>query len=123
MQPFADYHLIKVIPIKKFLVTTGFTNLQRSKIKMLGIENDFEEIHIVDPEVSAITKKDVFAGIMKRHDYHVEDLLVVGDDPESEIKAAIELGIDTFLFDPGNKYADAVSTFKSEILKDVISVI
>jgi putative hydrolase of the HAD superfamily len=123
MQPFADYHLIKVIPIKKFLVTTGFTNLQRSKIKMLGIEGDFEEIHIVDPEISSITKKDVFARIMKRYHYDAEDLLVIGDDPESEIRAALELGIDTFLFDPGSKYANAKSTFKSQKLKEVISYI
>jgi len=123
MQPFGDYHLIKAVPIKKFLVTTGFTNLQQSKIKMLGIGDDFEEIHIVDPEMSALTKKDVFAGIMKRHHYDAEDLLVIGDDPESEIKAALGLGIDTFLFDPGNKYVDAKSTFKSQKLKEAISYI
>jgi putative hydrolase of the HAD superfamily len=120
IQPFGDYHFIKAIPIKKLLVTTGFTNLQRSKIKMLGIENDFEEIHVVDPEVSALTKKTVFADIMKRHHYNTEDLLVIGDDPESEIAAALSLDVDTFLFDPGNKYPDAVSTFKSETLKNVI---
>lgn len=123
IQPFGDYHLIKAIPIKKFLVTSGFTNLQRSKIKMLGIEGDFEDIHIVDPEVSDLTKKDVFVGIMKKQHYNPEDLLIIGDDPESEIKAATELGIDTFLFDPMNKYTEAVSDYKSEKLKNVISYI
>ena len=100
IQAFHDYHSVKTITLKKFLVTIGFTKLQRSKIKMLGIAADFDEIHIVDPELSVQTKKDVFGDIMNRHSYNPEDLLVIGDDPESEIKAAIALGIDTFLFDP-----------------------
>ncbi|HEY5327808.1 MAG TPA: HAD hydrolase-like protein, partial [Mucilaginibacter sp.] len=100
---------------------TGFPNLQRSKIKMLNIENDFVEIHIVDPDTSQQTKKSVFADIMTRHFYRADDVLVVGDDPESEINAAMELGIDTFLFDPENKHPGATATFKAVNLKDVVN--
>jgi putative hydrolase of the HAD superfamily len=123
MQPFEDYHHIQSSNIKKFLVTTGFTKLQWSKVKMLGIEDDFVEIHIVDPEKSNQTKKDVFADILKRYNYTAEDLLVIGDDPESEIKAATELGINTFLFDPGNKHADALVTYKAVNLSDALNYI
>src|SRR6201991_3308671 len=56
MQPFEDYAHIRSIPLDKFLVTTGFVKLQYSKVKMLGIEQDFKGIHIVDPEVSPKTK-------------------------------------------------------------------
>ena len=121
MQPFEAYHQLKGVPLKKFLVTTGFTKLQWSKVKQLAIENDFEEIHIVDPEKSTQTKKDVFADIIKTHFYTAADLLVIGDDPESEIKAAAELGIETFLFDPENKHADAIVTYRSVNLPDVLN--
>ncbi|MDB5136109.1 MAG: family hydrolase, partial [Mucilaginibacter sp.] len=50
MQPFEDYAHVRTIPLDKFLVTTGFVKLQLSKIKMLGIEQDFKNIHIIDPE-------------------------------------------------------------------------
>jgi putative hydrolase of the HAD superfamily len=123
MSPFEEYHHFKAIPIEKFLVTTGFSKLQWSKVKMLGIEADFAEIHIVDPVKSQQTKKDVFADIMKRHNYTAEDLLVIGDDPESEIKAATELGIETFLFDPENKHIDAIATYKAKNLKDAIALV
>jgi len=33
---------------------------------MMGIEDDFVEIRIGDPETSQMTKKDVFAGILKK---------------------------------------------------------
>lgn len=120
LKPFEDYRYIQTANIQKFLVTTGFTKLQWSKIKMMGIKDDFAEIHIVDPEKSGQTKKDVFADILKRHNYTAEDVLVIGDDPESEIKAATELGIDTFLFDPENKHAGAVVTYRAVELRDVL---
>ena len=118
MQPFDDYSHIREANITRFLVTTGFTKLQWSKVRMLEIEADFEAIHIVDPELSPLTKKDIFASILEKYNYQSEDVLIIGDDPESEIKAASELGIDTFLYDPENKYSDAKVTYRSQNLKD-----
>jgi putative hydrolase of the HAD superfamily len=123
MFAYDGYHEIKQLPIDKFLVTTGFTNLQKSKIKMLGIENDFKEIHIVDPQISAITKKDIFAEILNKYGYQSSEVLVIGDDPQSEIKAAKELGIDTFLFDPLNKYQGAEVTHQAKELLAIIPVV
>jgi putative hydrolase of the HAD superfamily len=123
MQPFEDYRYIQSIPLDKFLVTTGFSKLQWSKVKMLGIEQDFKAIHIVDPEVNQQTKKDVFAGIIEAHNYSPEELLVIGDDPGSEIKAATALGIDAFLYDPENKYPDAQVTYRAANLKEISDIL
>jgi putative hydrolase of the HAD superfamily len=106
MLPFEDYVYTKNLLCKKYLVTTGFQKLQQSKIAALGIENDFEEINIVDPLTSTRTKKDVFADIIFRNNYDISEVLVVGDDMHSEIKAAQELGIDTVLYDKFNLYPD-----------------
>jgi putative hydrolase of the HAD superfamily len=123
MQPFGDYAHLKDIPLDKFLVTTGFPKLQNSKIDRLGIKEDFKEIIVVDPDLSNKTKKDVMADIMARYGYQPEELFVIGDDPDSEIKAALSLGIDTFLFDPNNIYPDAPTTHRSAVLKDALSVL
>jgi putative hydrolase of the HAD superfamily len=122
MQPYEEYKYISEAPIDKYLVTTGFTKLQWSKIKLLGIEADFKAIYIVDPQVSPETKRDIFAMIMSNNNYRPEELLVIGDDPESEIKAAASLGIDTFLFDPDSRYTDAEVTHSSKSLKDAVAV-
>jgi putative hydrolase of the HAD superfamily len=123
MRPYNDYHHVQSIPIDKFLVTTGFIKLQMSKVRMLGIEGDFRDIHIVDPEMNEQTKKDVFEMLMETHGYKREDLLVIGDDPQSEIKAAKALGVDTFLYDPENKYPEAEVTYRSNTLKDVLNIL
>lgn len=122
MQPFDDYRHIRETNITKFLVTTGFTKLQWSKVRMLDIEGDFKAIHIVDPELYPLTKRDIFASILEKYNYQPQDVLVIGDDPESEIKAASELGIDTFLYDPENKHPDANVTYRSQNLRDAVSI-
>jgi putative hydrolase of the HAD superfamily len=123
LHAFPEYAEIRSINIEKYLVTTGFTKLQLSKVKMLGIEADFKGIYIVDPEKSAQTKKDVFAMIMADNGYNAEDVLVIGDDPESEIKAAIDLGIETFLFDPLDRHTGAKVTYRGKDYKGIIDII
>ncbi|MFD2145720.1 HAD family hydrolase [Mucilaginibacter antarcticus] len=123
MQPYGDYHHIQKIDLPKFLVTTGFTNLQNSKVKQLGLTKDFKEIHIVDPEISPKTKKDVFKELMGKYNYTPADLLVIGDDPQSEIKAAQALDIDTFLYDLNNHHPDATSTNRGNNMEQVLRLI
>ena len=91
MEPFSGYETLKSLPLRKYLVTTGFTKLQHSKIEQLGIGQDFEAIYVVDPSKSELTKKDIFRQLLADNHYQPEEVLVVGDDLHSEIKAAKEL--------------------------------
>ncbi|MDN3657897.1 HAD family hydrolase [Ferruginibacter paludis] len=97
--PFDDYALTTKLTCLKFLVTTGFKKLQLSKIDQLNIKDHFEEIIIVDPIASSLTKKNFFKDIMLRYNLTPNEVLVIGDDLHSEIKAAKELGIATVLYD------------------------
>ena len=103
---FKDYALVKSISLPKFLVTFGFMKLQQSKIDSAGLRQDFKEVIVVDPEISRETKRDVFVRLMHKYSYKADELVAVGDDPESEVGAARDLGIKTYLF-------DAESHFKS----------
>jgi len=123
MTAYEGYNEVRRLPLPKFLVTKGFSKLQNSKIEMLGIEADFDEIHIVDPAVSDRTKKEVFADILNRYQYLPNQILVIGDDPQSEIKAATELGINTFLFDPADTHQEAEVNYRSGKLSDIIQFV
>lgn len=107
---FEDYPEIQNIPGERFLVTTGFKTMQLSKIRQMGIGNDFKEVHVVNPVETS--KKEVFADILKRYDYLPNEVLVVGDDPESEIAAAKALGIPTVLYDKHNEQDASSATYK-----------
>ena len=119
IKPFPDYPSIKALPGERFLVTTGFNSLQWSKIRGMGIEKDFSEIHIIDPSASTQTKKDVFADILGRYSYSPSEVLVVGDDPDSELRAARELGIDTVLYDSLHLFPQATVTYRISSLKEL----
>jgi putative hydrolase of the HAD superfamily len=123
IKPFDDYQKVKNFEADKFLVTTGFTTMQQSKVEKMGLKEDFKEIFIVDPEISQKTKKDVFAEIIAKYKYLPEEILVVGDDPESEIAAGKELGLETFLLDPNRLFQCNEATFTGEELTDVISLL
>lgn len=98
---YPDYSELMKIECDKFLVTTGFTRMQQSKIEMSGVANDFREVFIVDPEKTTDKKIDVFRRIAAHNRYDTARMLVVGDNPDSEIKAGEELGMITVLYNPG----------------------
>ena len=109
IQYFDDYEITRLLSIDKYLVTTGFLQLQQSKIDGMNIAQDFKEIHIIDPAASAKTKKDIFTEIIQRNNYTVDEVLVIGDDLHSEIKAAQELGIDAIVYDKYDLYTNDIA--------------
>jgi len=123
IEPYEDYLQTKELKVDKFLVTIGFTELQWSKVKQLQIENDFKEIYIVDPDKSAITKKDIFQQIKEKYNYTYDEMLVIGDDPESEIAAATVLGIDTYLYDPGKRYSATKAIYHSDSFTGLLDIL
>jgi putative hydrolase of the HAD superfamily len=111
MKTFEDYKLAMDNDAEKFLVTAGYTKLQEAKIRQLGIAQDFKEIIIVDPYKSEQTKADVFHQIMIKYKYEPADVLVVGDNPESELALAKNVGLETYLYDYEGKYSPALADY------------
>lgn len=115
LEPFAGYEEIRALAVPKHLVTTGFTRLQNSKIDQLGIRNDFREIHIVDPVKGPLTKKLVFEQVLKQNGWKPEETIVLGDDPNSELKAAKELGIPNIQL----RYSEQILPHDGEIVSSL----
>ncbi len=101
--PYPDYSIVRSLPVRRFIVTMGFAKMQWSKIKQLGIEEDFEKVIVLDPQHTVKIKKDAFQDIMTEFGYQPGELLVIGDDPLSEIRGAAELGIETVLYNHEGK--------------------
>lgn len=120
IQTFEDYDEILKLPAVRYLVTTGFFRMQQSKIDAMGIRNDFKEIHIVDPTQSS--KKEVFAGILSRNGYDTTEVLIVGDDPDSEIRAAKQLGIATVLYDREKTWPAGTADYQIQSFREMASI-
>jgi len=45
-------------------------------------------------------------------------VLVIGDDPESEIQAANDIGVESVLYDPNNSHTNTNSTYRISTYKN-----
>jgi putative hydrolase of the HAD superfamily len=96
MSGYADLATLRDLPVKLFLVTSGFRDLQESKIDALAVRPLFEGIYVdaID-EPNRRGKAGIFREILARYALAPGDVLVVGDNPESEIDAGNRLGMTT----------------------------
>ena len=96
MSGYPDLGILKEINARRFLVTSGFRRLQESKVRALGIHPLFREVlidAIDDPDRKG--KQQIFSDIMESYRLTPAQVLVVGDNPDSEIAAGNRLGIKT----------------------------
>lgn len=96
LKTYSDAYIVPQIDTVNYLVTSGLKEFQNQKIDALGIRNWFTEIYIDDPITPKWeNKEEIMRLILNRHNYNIADLLVVGDNSESEIKAGNNIGIET----------------------------
>jgi FMN phosphatase YigB (HAD superfamily) len=117
ISPFDDFEAIKQIEGMRLLVTTGITKLQQAKIDALFKWGDFDEIIIDDPYLdNRLGKKKIFAMLSERYQLKPEQVWVVGDNPDSEIAAGNELGMNTVQIlrpgvEPSNEAKFTINSF------------
>ncbi len=117
LQGYPDLGALHSLPGKLFLVTSGFRRLQESKISALRIAQLFTEVHVdaIDEE-NRRGKRGIFADILASHGLLPGEVLVVGDNPDSEIEAGNQLGIPTVqILRPGVTRGDNASFYIDEL--------
>jgi putative hydrolase of the HAD superfamily len=96
MYGYGDLALLSELSVRCFLVTSGFRRLQESKIKALNLERFFTAIYVdaID-EPNRKGKQGIFEYILDTYKLRPTEVLVFGDNPDSEILAGNRLGMRT----------------------------
>lgn len=91
---YGDTDVLADLSGTKILVTTGYQKLQSSKIACLGIAPLFSHVAIdlIDDPAVRRGKKAIFADYMDDFGWLPEEVVVVGDNPASELAAGAALG-------------------------------
>jgi FMN phosphatase YigB (HAD superfamily) len=94
---YGDVGLLSDIKLEKILVTSGYSKLQCSKIVVTGIEDLFDEIIIEsnDDPLNRKGKLRIFQEVMEKYCWSCREVMVIGDNAFSELKAGKELGMIT----------------------------
>lgn len=107
LKTYNDGHVVREIGTTNYLVTSGLTEFQNQKIDALGIRDWFTEVFIDDPITSEWKdKEEIMRFIIKAYGYQPSELLVIGDNARSEIKAGNDIGIETIqILREGTEYS------------------
>lgn len=111
MYGYGDLPVLQELPVQRFLVTSGFRRLQASKVRALGFADWFADIQIdaID-EPARKGKYGIFQELLATHCLRPEEVLVVGDNPDSEIAAGNRLGMQTIqILRPGVTRSNAAA--------------
>lgn len=125
LMPFDDFSVLKRIPGKRFLVTSGITVMQQAKIDAL-FEADYFNGIVIDDIYSENRrgKKQIFSEIAEAEGLIPDLVWIVGDNPTSEIASGNELGMKTVqIVRPGVEQSTEASYVVSSFyeLNDLIS--
>lgn len=97
IKSFGDEEYIRSLPLTKILVTSGYAKFQEAKIVQLEIRDLFDRIIIdaLDDQSARKGKKRIFQELLEAYGWKNNEVLVVGDNPASELGAAKALHIKT----------------------------
>ena len=106
---YGDLDVLGQLPVLRFLVTSGYRRFQESKVSALGIRDLFEAVFVdAINEPGRKGKEGFFGEILSSRRLLKDEVLVVGDNPDSEIAAGNRLGIRTVqILRPGVTRTDA----------------
>jgi FMN phosphatase YigB (HAD superfamily) len=113
MKGYGDLAVLRELPFDLYLVTAGFRALQESKVRALQVADLFRGV-VIDAidEDDRKGKQGIFASIMEAAKLRPEEVIVVGDNPDSEIEAGNRLGIRTVqILRPGVPRADSATYY------------
>lgn len=111
---------LKRMGYKLFLVTFGNRDVQKQKIKVLGLEKVFNKIIITD---SPSGKEKSFKEILTRYHLEAEHVLCIGDKIKDEIAVGKKLGMPTALMKHGRHYNFYKPKNKDDVPYTCISMI
>ncbi|MBN2142677.1 HAD-IA family hydrolase [Candidatus Woesearchaeota archaeon] len=94
IKPYDDAKLLLKLPGKKILVTSGVPKVQQAKVDLLKIRDYFEQV-IIDDSSDPKNKEMIFKTLMEESSLQPKEVMIIGDNPDSEILGGRNLGMVT----------------------------
>lgn len=105
------------------LITNGFEKTQHSKLQYSGIASYFVEVITSEGSNSLKPHKEIFDYALSKAKTIATDSIMIGDDPEVDIKGARDAGLDQIYVNHVNKKIDFTPTFTVYHLKELMGIL
>jgi putative hydrolase of the HAD superfamily len=88
---------------KLYILTNGFSEIQMQKINNCRLDHYFTKLFMAEMVGYQKPDRRFFEYAIKSVHAHKNECLIVGDDPEADIRGGWNAGIDQVLFNTGKK--------------------
>ena len=105
------------------LITNGFEKTQHSKLEYSGIAPYFVEVITSEGSNSLKPHKEIFDYALSKAKTIATDSIMIGDDPEVDIKGAKNAGLDQIYVNHINKKIDFTPTYTVYNLKELMGIL
>ena len=123
LELYSDAAVVWTLPLRLFLVTTGYRHFQESKIAALDIARRFEAIYIDALGDGQVGKEALFRRLMAEHRLTRGEVAVLGDNADSEIAAGLRLGLPTIHIVRGRSVSSAAAHYRIGSLAELPGVL
>ncbi len=108
---------------RMFLLTNGFVEVQKVKIRDSNLEPYFETMITSEEAGYQKPHEKIFEFALQIVKAEKNDCLMIGDDLESDIEGAKNFGIDTVFFNPAGLIHESVPTFEIKQLDELTKLL
>jgi putative hydrolase of the HAD superfamily len=105
------------------LITNGFEKTQHSKLEYSGIATYFVEVITSEGSNSLKPHKEIFDYALSKAKTIATESIMIGDDPEVDIKGAKNAGLDQIYVNHVNKKIDFTPTYTVYNLKELMGIL
>lgn len=105
------------------LITNGFEKTQHSKLEYSGIASYFVEVITSEGSNSLKPHREIFDYALSKANTIATDSIMIGDDPEVDIKGAKNAGLDQIYVNHINKKIDFTPTYTVYNLKELMGIL
>lgn len=92
------------------IISNGFKTVQNKKLVSSGIHQYFEHVFVSEEIRRPKPNPEIFRHALKTTNARKNQSLMIGDNPDTDIKGALDLGIDAILFSSTNKQFNSSPT-------------
>lgn len=108
---------------KLYLLTNGFFEIQVQKVGNSGLSPYFTKLFMA--EMVGFQKPDrrFFEYAIKSVHAHKSESLMIGDDPEADIRGAKQFGIDQVFFNPDGRTCPVTPTYEITTIRELLGIL
>lgn len=94
LELYPDVAVLWSLPLRLFLVTTGYRRFQESKIRVLGLTSRFEAIYVdALGDSPRAGKETLFRRLLVERELAATEVAVLGDSADAELAAGAKIGL------------------------------